>query len=305
MATVPARLTVRVLAVLLATAIVGASALGCRAHPDPASPASTDDAPPQRIVSIIPATTEILFAIGAGDRVVGIGSYDRYPPEANAIPRVGGLMDPNTERILTLRPDLVVLYATQVELQQQLARAGIPYYPYEHQALPDVMDTVRRLGERVGAAEAAGALAEQMRRELDAVRASVAGRRRPSVLLVFGRDPGGLRNVYASGGYGFLADILDIAGGENIFGTINQQSVQVGTEQLLTLAPEVIIELQYEGTDSNLDARRADDWRALPSVPAVRNGRVYLLRGDEFVVPGPRVVQAAQRMASTLASVPQ
>ena len=109
----------------------------------------------QRIVSIIPATTEMLFAMGAGDRLVAVGSYDRFPPEIERLPRVGALLDPDIERIITLRPDLVVLYGTQTDLRTQLDRAGIPYYSYVHRGLSDIAGTIRSLGARVGVARQA------------------------------------------------------------------------------------------------------------------------------------------------------
>jgi len=279
-----------------------ALSIGCGQPADtPAASTTGRPARPERIVSLIPATTEILFAIGAGDRVVGVGSFDRFPAEIEALPRVGGLIDPDTERIFSLEPDLVVAYATQTDLLEQLKRAGVPTYVYEHRALPDVTETVRLLGARVGSTQESEMLAAQMERDLDDVRRSVEGRDRPSVLLVFGREPGSLRNIYASGGYGFLADLLRIAGGDNVFADVDRQSVQASTEQLLALGPEVILELQYDASAAGLSGRRVDDWSGLSSIPAVRQGRVHILRGDEFVVPGPRVVVAAQRMAAALA----
>jgi iron complex transport system substrate-binding protein len=256
---------------------------------------------PSRIVSVIPATTEMLFAMGAGNRLVGAGTYDRYPPEVDQLPRVGGLIDPDTERILALRPDLVIVYNTQVELKARLDRAGVPYFNYEHRAMPDIMATIRAIGTRIGAAEAAERVAGGMERALEQVRATVAGRPRPKTLLVFGREPGTLRGVYASGGYGFLADLLDVAGSDNVFGEIKQQSVQASTEMILARRPEVVVELRY-GDDRraiNVD-RELEVWQALPSLPAVRNKRLTLLAGDEFVVPGPRIVRAAERLARAL-----
>ena len=96
-----------------------------------------------RIISIIPSTTEILFAMGAGDRVIAIGTYDSYPPEAQKLPRVGALIDPNVEQILQMRPDLVIVYGTQTELKRRLDRANIPYYSYAHQGLADIFSTIR------------------------------------------------------------------------------------------------------------------------------------------------------------------
>jgi len=251
----------------------------------------------KRVVSIIPATTEMLFAMGAGDRVVGVGSYDRFPPQVDKLPRVGALLDPDVERIIALKPDLVVLYGTQAELRKSLDRAGIPYYAYTHRGLADIAATIRSLGERVGAAAPADALANRLEGQLADVRKRVAGRPRPRTLLVFGRDPGSLRNIDASGGDGFLHDMLETAGGADVLGDVHQQSVQMSTEMVLARAPDVIIELRYARDDGSADSRA---WNTLPSVPAVRNRRVYLLRGEEFVVPGPRVAAATATLARTL-----
>jgi ABC-type Fe3+-hydroxamate transport system substrate-binding protein len=264
--------------------------------------AQTPDTYPRRVVSVIPATTEMIFAMGAGDRLVGVGNFDRFPAaETGKLPRVGGLLDPDTERILSLKPDLVIVYNTQAELKSRLERAGVPYFPYEHRALPDVMETIRALGRRLGAQAAGERLASDMERSLFEVRRAVAGRGRPRSLLVFGREADNLRGIAASGGYGFLADLLDVAGSENVFTDIKQQSVQASTEMILARRPDVIIELRY-GDDQrayNIE-RELQPWQTLASVPAVRSKRIYLLAGDEFVVPGPRVVNAARRLAETI-----
>lgn len=260
-----------------------------------------DAARPQRIISLIPATTEMLFAMGAGDRLAGVSDYDRFPPEVSKLPRVGGLLDPNVERLISLRPDLVIVYDSQTDLKQQLDRAGIAMFRYSHRGLPDITETMRALGERVGSKAAADAAASRIEAQLTAIRVRVAGRPRPTTLLVFGRDAGALRHIDASGGYGFLHDVLELAGARDVLGDLKQQSVDMSTEMILRRAPEVIIELHY---GDSLKQERLDDerkvWSALPSVPAVKNNRVYLMRGDEFVVPGPRIVIAAERFAQTL-----
>jgi iron complex transport system substrate-binding protein len=252
----------------------------------------------RRVVSLIPATTEMLFAMGAGDRLVAVGTYDHFPPEVARLPRVGALLDPDVERIIALRPDLVVLYGTQADLQAALSRAGIPYYAYVHRGLPDIAETIRSLGARVGVAGAANALAANLTRQLSDVRARVAGRPKPKTLLVFGREPGSLKNIDASGGVGFLHDMLETAGGADVFADVRQQSVTTSTEMILARAPEVIIELRYAGEAISSADLRA--WNAVPSVPAVRNHRIYLLQGEEFVVPGPRVGAATARLSQTL-----
>jgi iron complex transport system substrate-binding protein len=256
---------------------------------------------PRRIISLVPATTEMLFAMGAGDRVAGVSNYDRFPAEVERLPKVGGLLDPDVERVLSLKPDLVIVYDTQTDLKRQLERARVPIFPYVHRGLPDITETMRTLGARVGAKAAADAAAARIEEQLAAVGRRVAGRSKPKTLLVFGREQGTLRHVTASGGYGFLHDVLEIAGGADVLGDLRKQSVDMSTEMILTRAPEVIIELHYGDTvkPEIFDAER-QVWNGLASVPAVKNRRVYLLNGLEFVVPGPRIVVAAQRFARTL-----
>jgi len=297
--------TLRASAAVLAWALLAALQTAPFAQPvaaqDRPGAGSAPAASPRRIVSLIPATTEMLFAMGAADRLAGVGSYDRFPPEVERLPRVGGLLDPSVERILSLKPDLVIVYDTQAELKGQLARARIPIFRYAHRGLPDITETLRAIGVRVGAGPEADAAASRIEQQLAAIKARVAQRPRLKTLLVFGREPGALRQIDASGGYGFLHDVLEIAGGIDVLADLKRQSVQLSTESILALAPEVIIELHYGSSmrADRLDAERFV-WNALPSVPAVKSKRVHVLVGDEFVVPGPRIVLAAERFARAL-----
>ena len=259
------------------------------------------DSSPRRIISLIPATTEMLFDMGVSDRIAGVGSFDRFPSEVSRFPRVGGLLDPNVERILSLKPDLVIVYDTQTDLIAQLTRASVPMFRYRHQGLPDIVQTMRALGTRIGAAKEADAAASRIEARLADVRRRVDKQPRPRTLLVFGREPGSLRRIEASGGYGFLHDLLELAGGTDVLSDFRRQSVEMSTEMVLARAPEVIIELQYGDSPRR---QQIDEetrvWEALSSVPAVRRKQVHLLVGDEFVVPGPRIVQAAERFARVL-----
>ena len=256
---------------------------------------------PSRIVSLVPAATEMLFGFGAGAQVVGVSSFDAFPPEVASRTRVGALVDPDLERILSLRPDLVVVFESQREFQQQLDRAGIPRFVYRHGGLDHVIATMRDLGQRAGRGAEAEALARSIEDRVAAVRRRVAGRPRPRTLLVFGREPVSLRNVYAAGGVGFLHDMLAAAGGTNVFADVTRENVQATSELILGRAPEAIVELRYGKPVSAAElAREREVWNALRAVPAVRNGRVLLLVGDEFVVPGPRVAEATERLARAL-----
>ena len=134
---------------------------------------------PNRIISIIPSTTEMLFAMGAGPRVIGVGNYDTYPPEALTRTKVGGLIDPDVERIISLKPDLVVVYGTQDDLRTQLERAKIAMFLYQHAGLPDITSTIRQLGARIGSEKEGNALADGIEAEIAGVKKRVAGRPRP------------------------------------------------------------------------------------------------------------------------------
>ncbi|MGE3190478.1 MAG: ABC transporter substrate-binding protein [Vicinamibacterales bacterium] len=255
---------------------------------------------PSRIISLVPALTEMLFAMGAGPAVVAVSSYDEDPPEVRALPRVGALVDPDVERILSLTPDLVLTYGSQTDLRAQLARAGIRTFDYRHAGLPDVLRTMRALGEAVGHGPEAGRLAEAIEGRIDRVRRAVAGRPRPRGLLVCGREAGALRNSYASGGRGFLPDMLVAAGGDTACADVDRESVQVSSEQILARAPDVILELRSSMTPQGDVAREVAAWSRLRSVPAVRDHRVHVLGGKTLVVPGPRVAESIERMAAVL-----
>jgi iron complex transport system substrate-binding protein len=256
---------------------------------------------PKRIISLVPNVTEILFAIGAGPQVVAVSTYDVEPPEVRSLPTVGALVDPDTERIISLRPDLVITYGSQTDLQTQLKRVNIPFFDYRHAGLDHIMVTMRELGVRTGHDEQAQRVASALQARIDAVKKSVAGKPRPRTLLVFGREPGSLRNIYASAGRGFLHDMLTVAGGEDVLNDIAKESAQVSTEMILARRPDVILELNAATRLNEPDLKAVlDPWSTLSSVPAVKNRRVIILTGPGMTVPGPRVADGIERMAKAL-----
>jgi len=257
---------------------------------------------PSRIVSLVPAATEMLFAVGAGPQVVGVSSYDTYPPQTATLPKLGALLDPDVERILSLRPDFAVIYATQTDLERQLHRAGIETYAYRHAGLPDVSRTILDLGLRTGHRAEAESVVSSIDGSLARIRRAVAGLPRPRTLLVFGRERLALRGIYASGGIGFLNDMLTSAGADNVFADVKLEAVQATTESVIARQPEVIVEVR--GADTPMPHGAVQDeiktWSILGSVPAVRNGRVFYLIDERLVVPGPRVAQGVRILANAI-----
>ena len=273
---------------------------GCAREP---APRPADEPARQRIISLVPAATEMLFEMGAGPNVVGVSSFDRFPAEVASLPKVGALVDPDFERILTLRPTVVVVYESQTELIERLTRASVGMYHYRHaieNGLADIPRTVRALGAHIGRAEAANAVADRIERELDDVRARVRGKPRPRTALVFGREPGALRGIYASGGVGFLHDILDAAGGDDVFGDVLRESLQASAELMLTRQPEVIIELRTTASTPEAIATERAVWQRLAAIPAVQTGRIYIPTDPALSIPGPRIAAAARAFADVL-----
>jgi iron complex transport system substrate-binding protein len=255
----------------------------------------------RRIVSLVPALTEMLFAIGAGPQVVGVGNFETFPPEVKKLPRVGALLDPDTEKILSLRPGLVVIYGSQTDLQQQFTRAGITTFVYRHGGINTIFQTMRELGDATGHRAQADRVVSDLQNRIASVRARVKGRPKPRVLLVIDRQPKTLREIYVSGGVGFLHEMLEAAGGTNVFADVPRESAQPSHETLITRAPDVIIEVQAEGMIASSDVA-ADKavWSSLSSLPAVRTGRIHILIGQYLVVPGPRFAQATETLARVL-----
>jgi iron complex transport system substrate-binding protein len=274
--------------------------IACGTSPGGPAP-QTEGNVAQRIVSLVPALTEMLFAIGAGPQVIAVSSFDDYLPETKALPRVGALLDPDVERILALRPDLVLTYGSQGSLEAQLASAGIRTFSYRHGGIQAIFETMRELGAATGHSASALSKVTELEAQLEAVKAKVRDRSKPRTLLVFGRQPGSLQPLYVSGGTGFLHDMLEAAGGINVFADITRESVQPSRETLITRAPEVILEVSPTRQISAMDAvQERAVWSPLASVPAVKSGRIYFLYGDYLVVPGPRVGLATETFARAL-----
>jgi iron complex transport system substrate-binding protein len=254
-----------------------------------------------RVVSVVPALTEALFAIGVGPLVVGVSSFDRHPPEVATRTRVGGLLDPDIERIFALRPDLVVLYGSQRDQREQLTQAGIQVFSYSHGGIIDTLSVISQLGVVTGHAADAERVVSSIETQLADLRTRIGHRRRPRVLLVFGREPRSLRNIYATGGVGFLNDMLVAAGGENVFADVARESLPLTSEAILTAAPDVIVELTYDNRmTSDNQKEEIAVWNRLTSIPAVRQQRVYLMLGNQFVQPGPRLAEATTAIAQLL-----
>lgn len=265
----------------------------CACAPGPkAVPPSPAEA--RRIVSLVPAFTETLFAVGAGDRVVGVSTYCDYPPETQRLPKAGGYHDPNYEAIVTLRPDLVLLSDYRQETMDRLAAFGIAVKSFPHKTVAETCAGIRAIGALAGHAAEGEALAARIEQDIADARAATAGKPRQRVLLVVGRDLAdtALREVYVAGPTGFLNELLEAAGGVNVLAEGMAEYPILTAEGILTLKPDRVFEITDDSNRAQVEngaALRA--WQDLPHFAPAREGSVHIFCNDYVNIPGPRMVQ--------------
>ncbi len=263
--------------------------------------AQPEDNRPQRIICMSPSVTEIVFALGQGHRVVGVSQFTTYPPEALAKPQCGGFINPNLELIVSLRPDVVLTQGLARKLLDYGHEHGIKVVCLTLDDLPSIFVDIMEVGRILECRPQAERLCDRMRWRLEWVKRKAKGRRRPRVLVVIGREPDSLKNLLTIGRGSFLNDLLELAGGQNVFADVAKPYPTISKESLLERQPEVIIELQGEGMIGKQQmARLLDTWSSMFSLPAVKNRKVYAVGSTYALIPGPRVVNLAEKFADIL-----
>jgi iron complex transport system substrate-binding protein len=262
--------------------------------------------PPSRIVSTSPGITEVLFALGLGDRVVGVSTYCRYPAAAASLPKVGTFLRPNAELIARLRPDLAVVNRAGNDVARQLTALGIPSHTVDAaQTLADIYAMIRGLGHAASVEPRAAALVADIDSRLARVRADARTRPARKVLLIVGRSPGSLTDLVAVGRGSYLNELVSIAGGVNVLGGPGLPDYpRISMETVIRLDPDVIVDAGDMGDTVAEHARRQPLteglWRQQTLLTAPRRGAAHAVTSDAFVVPGPRVVEAAETLAQWL-----
>jgi iron complex transport system substrate-binding protein len=254
---------------------------------------------PQRIISVVPSATESLFALGLASRVIAVGDYDRVPSEFGEKPRIGGLLNPNIEKIIELKPDLVITYGSQDVLQERLRTIGIRLYPFTHGGIEQTLQFMLDLGATVGAQEKAYEIVARIRKTFDEVRAH-APPNHPKVLLVHNRSAGALGSFYSVGSHAFQHELIEIAGGRNLFGDVEKEVLQPSIEEVIARAPDIIIETMPAPLSEREATQRRSDWQTLDKVPAVVKKRVYVVGEDDLLLPGPSLDRAARHFAEII-----
>ena len=261
-------------------------------------------AAPQRIVSTAPSFTETLFAVGAGPQVVGVSTYCHFPAAVDALPRVGSYLQPNIEAIARLRPDLVLVHSDLPAAVAQLNGLGIKTLALRNTSLEDTLQSIRTIGEAAGRAGAGAELEKSIRAKLSALEQRSARKPARTLLFVVGRTPARLDGMIAVGRGSYLNELIRIAGGRNVLSDSPVTYPKISLEAVLRLAPDVIVDMgDMAATTGVTEAHRQSVvqlWATQPAVKAVGAKKVFAVAADIFVVPGPRVVEAAEAFAAML-----
>lgn len=261
-----------------------------------------------RIVSTAPSFTETLFALGAGPRVVAVSQFCHFPPEVDRLPRVGSYLDPNVEAIAKLRPDLVVVHAEQKQILARMERVGLKTLAVRNTTLEDTLASIRLIGNAAGLAGRAQRLEQELRGKLRVIEEASAKRPRRTLLFVVGRTPGRLDGMIAVGKGSFLNEVIRIAGGRNVLDDSPVAYPRISLEGVMRLDPDVIVDMGDMAVTAGVtpEHMRAvlELWNSQPGIRAASQKRVHPVAADIFVVPGPRVVEAAEAFARMLEGGP-
>lgn len=256
---------------------------------------------PQRIVSLAPNITEILFALHLDESIVGVTDFCNYPPPAGTKVRVGGYLNLNLEMVLALRPTLVIMLSYQQALKEKLNALQISSLMIKSDSIEDILEAIVRIGAATDRLEEAQQLSRTISQKLNWYQHHLATVPPKTVLFIIGRNPGTLEGITAVGGKSFLNQLIEYAGGENIFANISMLYPKVTQEEIVARNPMIIIEASpfTNPTPAQLEHHR-QAWQQLSSLTCVQSKQIFFLEQDYTLIPGPRILQLLEQLVQIL-----
>ena len=256
---------------------------------------------PQRIISTSPSITEMLFELGLQDRIVAVTDFCIYPEEACLLPSIGGVLNPDIEKIISLAPDLIILQSDSATVEKNINSLGIPTFSIKVRTISDIFDSINRLGKELNCQEAAEKLVLLLKDKINAFKQKLVGQLPKKVLLLLGDSSDPAHDLYAVGPGTFLNELLILSGGENILKNSKAQYPKLSKEYIIEQSPEIIIEA---GPKSNLSQKEIDykveRWNRFPTIQAVRDKRIYFIGADYILIPGPRLVNILENFIQVI-----
>ena len=253
------------------------------------------------VVSLAPNITETIYALGEEGQLVGVSDFDDYPPRVRRLPKLGGYIDPNLEQLALIRPALIMVPGQHEAVTTFASQNGMTVLNVHMDSLATIDEGIATIGTALGVEKAATKLRRQTTSKLDGIRTAVAEFDRPKVFIVLSREQGDLSNLRTVGGTSFLSELVDAAGGDNIYGDAKEPYLEASKETLMVKAPDVILEVQAGRNFTQKQATALhSDWRLMDSLPAWKEGRIYIFSDSHMMRPGPRVTDVARQFAKKL-----
>lgn len=253
------------------------------------------------IVTMGPHITETLFALGQGSRVIAVGALDDYPPEVKQLPNVGGYINPDIEKLTLLAPELIILAGRYPKMSGYAELNQVPLLSVNMDSLESIDQGIAQIGQALHCPRKAEKLRQQIKAELQSVRDAVKDLPRAKTLLITGRQSHDLNTLNTVGGASFLSELLDVAGGDNVFADAHDAYFEASKESVVMRAPEVILEFHCgEGLTQSQQDGYYEDWLPLSTLPAVKSSRIFLITESFGMRPGPRVGEVAKIIARQL-----
>ena len=249
---------------------------------------------PQRIVSLSPSSTEILFALGAGDRVVGVTSYCDYPEEARKVEKIGDYDEPNMELIRKVQPDVVLAGYVKEETAEALEKMGIPVIITEAEDFDTIYHSIKLVGQVTGTTVQAEAIVNGMKSKIEEIEAKFKDKEKPRVFYLVWKDP-----LFTAGSKTFINDVIKAAGGINVAEKVEGWA-NYSAEEMIKDNPDMLIAALHS-TDEGMTREDLSGDRLFSLLECVKQGKVYIMPDDNIISrPGPRIVQAIEDMSKVL-----
>jgi iron complex transport system substrate-binding protein len=256
-----------------------------------------------RIVSTAPSITEILFALGAGDQVVGDTTYCNYPEAAKHKPKIGGFTTPSTELILAVHPDLVFMTEERPDIAEILRNSGrMQVVNVRPDSVAGIYQSIQTVAGKLGITDRGRTLIHSIDLEIHQGVPRTGGPAKPKVLFVVGRTPGSVTDLIVVGRGGYLTELIELAGGINIAADTATPYPRFSFEEVIRRDPDIIVDMGHDqmATEARKQAVK-QLWQKYPFLRAVRLGAVYPISAEYFVTPGPRVGQAVRDLRKIFA----
>lgn len=279
--------------------------LGCKSNTSSSNSShqndiSSDINKPIRLITASPGITEIVYSLGMGDSIVGVSDFSIFPSDAENKPKIGGLFNPNMEILTALQPGLVITQGKHESLAKFCRDQEIDFLTVNLDSLEDVFTAIQIIGNKLNKKTKADLLVNRLKKDMDDIKEKTDLLNPKKVFITLGHTPGDLTGLMTTTSGTFLNEIIEIAGGINIFADLEGLYPHISKEALLMRQPDIIIEIFPEGFSVENKEMLKKDWERLNMLTAVRTGNIHYLTDDYLLIPGVRIPMAAKKVAQII-----